>query len=53
VKDRETTSLVAAMRTLADDAGVRAEMGDASYKYACEKFAVETVNQTLLAHLGL
>jgi glycosyltransferase involved in cell wall biosynthesis len=53
VKDREIASLVAAMRTLAADAGVRTEMGNASYKYACEKFAVETVNQTLLSHLGL
>jgi hypothetical protein len=41
------------MRALANDAGARAEMGDASYKYACEKFAVKTVNQTLLKHLGL
>jgi glycosyltransferase involved in cell wall biosynthesis len=53
VKDRETTSLVAAMRRLADDSEARMEMGAASYNYAREKFAVETVNQTLLGHLGL
>jgi glycosyltransferase involved in cell wall biosynthesis len=53
VKERDTPSLIAAMLTLADDAAARTEMGAASYKYACDKFAVEKVNQELLEHLGL
>ena len=53
VKDRETPSLVTAMRILADDAAGRSAMGAASYNYAHEKFAVEKVNLVLMDHLGL
>jgi glycosyltransferase involved in cell wall biosynthesis len=53
VKDRETEPLVVAMQTLADDPLARAAMGEASFNYASEKFAVDRVNLALLAHLGL
>lgn len=53
VKDRDIKSLVGAMLQLADDPVARSAMGAASYSYANEKFAVDKVNQTLLAHLGL
>ena len=53
VKSREIESLIAAMIRLADDSFARTRMGAASFNYARERFAVDRVNQTLLAHLGL
>ena len=53
VPERNADALAQAMRSLADDAGSRVRMGDASRQIAIEKYAVDRVNNALMEHLGL
>ena len=53
VPERNADALAQAMRSLADDAGSRVRMGDASRQIAIEKYAVDKVNNALMEHLGL
>ena len=53
VPERNAGALAAAMRALADRAGMRERMGDLSRQIAVEKYAVDKVNDALMAHLGL
>lgn len=53
VPERNVEALAVAMRALADNAGLRERMGQLSRQIAVEKYAVDEVNDALMAHLGL
>ena len=50
---RDVAALGAAMERMGNDPALRSAMGGAALRVAQSKYAVETVNQTLLEHLGL
>ncbi len=50
---QDVAATAAAMRQLAGDPELRAQMGTAGLVYCRERYAVERVNAAMLAHLGL
>lgn len=53
VAPRNVGALVDAMREVARDRDLRTRMAEAAWLRASQKYAVESVNDTMLAHLGL
>lgn len=53
VPPRTVPPLVEAMRALALDGSARSRMGDSSHTLASRKYAIDEVNRSYLAHLGL
>lgn len=53
VPARDSEALCAAMARLADDAALRERMGAAAYRRCRDVYAVERVNDAMVAHLGL
>ena len=53
VPAKNVNAIASAMRQLAENPALRTAMGAAGLDYCRQKYAVEKVNQAMLAHLGL